>query len=98
MAVATPAAADPPDLDAEAALAARLRLGVTRLNRPLRQQVAGGLPPWQISTLATAARLEAPRLGELAAAEQVQPPSVTRMVVALESAGMLARRVDPSDG
>jgi len=98
MAVATPPAADPPDLDAEAALAARLRLVVTRLNRALRQQVAGGLTPSQISTLATAARLEGPTLGELAAAEQVQPPSVTRMVAALESAGMLERRVDPSDG
>lgn len=98
MALASPPGAGSPDLDAEAALAARLRLVVTRLNRALRQQVAGGLTTSQISTLATAARLETPTLGELAAAEQVQPPSVTRMVAALESARMLERRVDPDDG
>src|SRR5579862_3786568 len=82
----------------EAELAARLRLAVTRLYRPLRQQVVGGLTPSQISALATAARLGNPTLGELAAAERVQPPSMTRMVVALEEAGLLVRLVDPADG
>jgi DNA-binding MarR family transcriptional regulator len=86
------------DRGAEAELAARLRLAITRLYRPLRQQVAGGLTPSQISTLATAARLGQPTLGELAAAERVQPPSMTRMVVALETAGLLVRQVDPTDG
>jgi DNA-binding MarR family transcriptional regulator len=86
------------DPDVEAALAARLRLAVTRLSRPLRQQVAGGLTPSQISTLATAERLGAPTLGELAAAEQVQPPSMTRMVAVLETAGMIGRIGDPADG
>lgn len=98
MSVASAPTPGAPDLDAEAALAARLRLVVTRLHRALRQQVAGGLTPSQISTLAAAERLGAPTLGELAAAEQVQPPSVTRTAAALESAGMLRRRLDPSDG
>ena len=90
----------PPTLDptAEADLAARLRLAITRLYRPLRQQVAGGLTPSQISALATATRLGRPTLGELAAAERVQPPSMTRMVVALETAGLLERLVEPTDG
>lgn len=88
----------PPDLSAEAALAARLRLAITRLHRPLRQQVAAGLTPSQISTLAAAERMGSPTLGELAAAEQVQPPSMTRTVAALESSGMLERLVDPADG
>ena len=87
----------PPTPD-ETELAARLRLAVTRLYRPLRQQVVGGLTPSQIAALATAARLGRPTLGELAAAERVQPPSMTRMVVALESAGLLGRLVDPTDG
>ena len=90
-----PALLDP---SAEAELAARLRLAVTRLYRPLRQQVSGGLTPSQISALATAARLGEATLGELAAAEQVQPPSMTRMVVGLEAAGLLERLVDPTDG
>jgi DNA-binding MarR family transcriptional regulator len=79
-------------------MAARLRLAVTRLNRQLRRQVAGGLTPSQIATLATAERLGTPTLGTLAAAELVQPPSMTRTVAALEAAGMLERLVDPADG
>ncbi|HXW31640.1 MAG TPA: MarR family transcriptional regulator [Acidimicrobiales bacterium] len=86
------------DTDAQAALAARLRLAVTRLHRLLRQQVAGGLTPSQISALSTAERLGTPTLGELASAEQVQPPSMTRMAGALEAAGMLERLVEPADG
>jgi DNA-binding MarR family transcriptional regulator len=92
-----PAGDGAPDLDLEAALAARLRLAVTRLHRVLRQQVAGGLTPSQIATLSAAERLGAPTLGELAAAEQVQPPSMTRIVGVLEAAGMLERRLDPLD-
>ena len=87
-----------PEPDSDAALAARLRLAVTRLSRPIRQQVAAGLTPSQISTLASVERLGSPTLGELAAAEQVQPPSMTRTVASLEAAGMLARLVDPDDG
>ena|SRR5579862_9497782 len=87
---------EPTEVDAE--LAARLRLAVTRLHRALRQQVVGGLTPSQISALASAERLGSPTLGELATAERVQPPSMTRMVVALEAASMLGRVVDPGDG
>lgn len=90
--------APPPEPDSDAALAARLRLAVTRLSRPIRQQVAAGLTPSQISTLASVERLGSPTLGELAAAEQVQPPSMTRTVASLESSGMLARLVDAEDG
>ncbi|HMK63739.1 MAG TPA: MarR family transcriptional regulator [Acidimicrobiales bacterium] len=86
------------DTDTDAAVAARLRLAVTRLHRLLRQQVAAGLTPSQISALSTTERLGAPTLGELATAEQVQPPSMTRMAAALESAGLLERLMDPADG
>ena len=81
----------------EAEVAARLRLAVTRLARKLRQQVAGPLTPSQMSALATAERLGCPTLGELAASEQVQPPSMTKMVVGLEAAGLVARREDDTD-
>jgi len=93
-----PPAAPAGGAEGDAALAARLRLAVTRLARHLRQQVVGGLTPSQISTLAAVERLGSPTLGELAAAERVQPPSVTRMVVALEDSGLVERLVDPSDG
>jgi DNA-binding MarR family transcriptional regulator len=36
-------------------------------------------------------------LGELAAAEQVRPPTMTRLVTALEDAGLVERRSDPTD-
>ncbi len=37
-------------------------------------------------------------LGELAAAEQVTAPSMSRTVAALEDGGLVARRSDPHDG
>src|SRR6202167_1962583 len=81
----------------EEELAARLRLAVTRLNRKLRQQALAGLSPAQASALGTVNRLINPTLGELAAAAQVQPPTGTRVVTSLESAGLVARESDRVD-
>jgi len=81
----------------EAALVVRLRMAVTRLHRSLRQQADGGLTPSQASALAGVERLGSPTLGELAARESVQPPSMTRIVCALEELGHVTRVVDPSD-
>jgi DNA-binding MarR family transcriptional regulator len=78
-------------------LASRLRVAVVRLNRKLRQQALAGLSPAQASALGTVNRLGSPTLGELAAAEQVQPPTVTRLVASLESAGLVARETDGVD-
>jgi DNA-binding MarR family transcriptional regulator len=91
---ADPAGAEP---GSDAETAARLRLAVTRLARRLRQQVAGDVTSSQVSALATVERLGTPTLGELAASEQVQPPSMTRMVVGLETAGLVVRREDDTD-
>ena len=38
-----------------------------------------------------------PTLGELAALEQVQPPTMTRIVASLTEAGMVTRAADPND-
>jgi DNA-binding MarR family transcriptional regulator len=81
----------------ESELASRLRLAVTRLHRRLRQQTAGGLTPSQASALASIERLGSPTLGALAARESVQPPSMTRIVGALETLGYVSRVVDPDD-
>ncbi len=81
----------------EAELAARLRLTVGRLSRKIRQQGAGEVTQSQVSVLYSVERLGAPTLGELAASEQVQPPSMTRQVDALEAGGLLSRRVEPTD-
>jgi DNA-binding MarR family transcriptional regulator len=78
-------------------LAPRLRVAVTRLNRKLRQQSLAGLSPSQSSTLASIERLGTPTLGELALAEQVQPPTMTRLVAGMEEAGLVSRVPDPDD-
>ena len=81
----------------EAELASRLRLAVTRLHRRLRQQADGGLTPSQASALAGVELLGSPTLGALATRESVQPPSMTRIVGALEEMGHVTRVVDQSD-
>jgi DNA-binding MarR family transcriptional regulator len=87
----------PGAVDSETELAARLRLAVLRLSRRLRQQVAGGVTSTQVSALATVERLGSPTLGELAASERVRPPSMTKIVVGLEEAGLVSRRGDADD-
>jgi DNA-binding MarR family transcriptional regulator len=79
-------------------LSGRLRAAVTRLNRRLRQQSLAGLSPAQASALGTINRLGSPTLGELAVAEQVQPPTVTRLVSTMEQAGLVLRLTDVADG
>jgi DNA-binding MarR family transcriptional regulator len=77
--------------------AARLRRAVTRLNRRLRASSLGGISPAQASMLASVEHLESPSLGDLAQAEQIQPPSVTRIVQALEEARLVQCSTDPDD-
>jgi DNA-binding MarR family transcriptional regulator len=78
-------------------LAPRLRIAVTKLNRRLRSNALGGISPAQASALSMIERLGSPALNTLAAAEQVRPPSMTRIVDALESDGLVERRVDEAD-
>lgn len=77
--------------------AARLRRAVTRLNRRLRANSLSGVTPTQASILATLSQLEYPTLGDLALAEQIQPPSVTRLVRDMERAGLIETSRDPHD-
>jgi len=81
----------------DAEMAARLRLAILRMSRRLRQQVAGGVTSSQVSALATVERLGTPTLGELASSEQVQPPSMTKIVVGLEGAGLVSRQEEETD-
>jgi DNA-binding MarR family transcriptional regulator len=77
--------------------AARLRRSVTRLNRRLRQNSLADVSPAQASMLATIEKLVKPNLGDLAKAEQIQPPSVTRLVQSLVDASLCTRTVDERD-
>ena len=85
----------PPDT---AALAARLRLGVTRLARRLRQEAEVGITLSMLSALSSAERQGPLTMRDLCAAEQVQPPTMTRIVAALVEAGLVVREADPDDG
>ena len=78
-------------------LAPRLRMAVMRLARRLRQQAEGEVTPTLLSALSTVERTGPLSLGELAAAERVQPPTVTRAVARLEELGLVRREADPAD-
>jgi DNA-binding MarR family transcriptional regulator len=82
------------------ALAARLRLANARLARRVRQEAMSGGDDLTASRLAALATIEdhGPiSLGDLADAEQVQPPSMTRIVARLEETGLARRVVDAND-
>ena len=81
----------------DAELAARIRLSVTRLARRLRQKSDVEATASQISALATIERLGPLTIGELSAAERVQPPSMTRIVAGLEELDLIQRETDERD-
>lgn len=70
-----------------------------RLARRLRQMQdeSLGLNPNQLSAMAVLLNSGDQLMGELAARERVQPPSMTRIVNSLEARGYVARRPDPRD-
>lgn len=83
--------------DHDAALASRLRLAVMRLGRRLRQQTSDPISASQISALFVIERLQPVTMGDLARAERVAAPTMTRIVSALELSGMVVRAVDADD-
>ena len=82
-----------------AALAHDLRLAVMRFSRRLRnQRVDQSVTLTHLAALSTLQRHGAMSPGELASHERVQPPSMTRVVVALEGMGLVTRSPHPTDG
>jgi DNA-binding MarR family transcriptional regulator len=83
-----------------AGLASALRLAVARLARRVRQEgtsAGDDLTASRLAALTTIEALGPITLGELAAIEQVQPPSMTRIVARLEEGGLVERQVDAND-
>lgn len=87
----------PARADVDAAVVARLRLATMRLARRLRQQAEGDVTASMLSALSSIARLGPLTLGELASVEQVQPPSMTKIVGKLEDRGFVVREPDAHD-
>ncbi len=84
---------------APAQLAAVLRDSITRVNRRLRKtRPIGDLTVAQLSLLQSLENAGALTPRELAEAERVQPPTVTRMVARLEERGLIQRTPHPTDG
>jgi len=88
-----------PGVDDVAELASRLRLAIARLSRRIRQKtaIAGDLTSSSQAALASIEARGPITLGELAAVEQVQPPTMTRIVARLEESGYVTRVVDSED-
>jgi DNA-binding MarR family transcriptional regulator len=85
--------------DADAHLASAFRIAVMRLSRRLRSERSDetlGLS--QLSALATLIRNGPLSPTALAELERIQPPSMTRVITALEERGLLERAPHPTDG
>ena len=79
-------------------LADRLHSAAIHLLRRLRKEDAkAGLSAPRLSALSVVVFAGPVTLGELAHAEQVRPPTMTRLVQALEADGLVARAADPND-
>lgn len=79
-------------------LAGDLRISALRLLRRLRsEQTPDALSGVQISALDSVAQHGALTPRELANREQVQPPTMTRLIADLQAGGLISRRVDPDD-
>src|SRR5262245_30917929 len=85
------------DAEADAEHAERLRHAVARLARLMRQQDDGDLGPTATAALASVRARGPLTLGELAVAEHVAPPTMTKVVEKLEARGYVTRDVDPND-
>jgi DNA-binding MarR family transcriptional regulator len=80
-------------------LAAALRDSITRFNRRLRQaRPLGDLTITQLSALTSLELAGALSPRELAEAERVQPPTLTKIVAKLEERGLVQRTPHPTDG
>jgi DNA-binding MarR family transcriptional regulator len=84
----------------DAGLASALRVCVARLSRRLRSErdPNNELSVGQLSVLGALFRNGECTVGELAALERVQPPSMTRTVNCLVDGGYVARRRGDTDG
>src|SRR6478735_11442417 len=87
-------------LATDAGLASELRLAVMRMRRRLagERHPDNELSINQMGVLAILARRGPMTVGELAGAEKVQPPSMTRTVNCLVETGDVVKRPHESDG
>ena len=73
-------------------------LAIHLLRRLRREDTKAGLTGPRLSALSVVVFGGPITLGDLAAAEQVKPPTMTRLVRALEDEGLVRREADSRDG
>jgi DNA-binding MarR family transcriptional regulator len=96
--MSTKRASAPRPSTAAEAVADRLHSAAIHLLRAVRRQDdRSGLSAPRLSALSVVVFAGPLTLGELAAAEQVKPPTMTRLVTALEAKGLVVREGDSSD-
>ena len=88
----------PPTAVDVAELASQLRMGVTRLARKLRREADPAVTPTQLAALHTVETHGPITAGSLAAHEQIQKPTATRLIAGLTEDGLVDRLADPTDG
>ena len=82
-----------------AQVALRIREAITKVNRRLRQtRPLGDVTIAQISAMQSLQAAGALTPRELAEAERVQPPTMTRIIARLEERGLIQRTPHPTDG
>lgn len=87
----------PPGADVQ--VADRVHSAAIHLLRWLRREdERSGLSAPRLSALSVIVFAGPITLGDLAAVEQVRPPTMTRLVAALEAEGLVRRQADPADG
>ena len=73
-------------------------LSIRLLRRLRREDGADGLSAPQLSALSVIVFAGPLPVGELAEAEQVRPPTISRLLRRLEREGLVSRESDPADG
>lgn len=81
-----------PDTDVD-----RLRVSFLRIARRIRTSSVEQLTPSQLAVLSTVVRIGPLTVGQIAEREHVKPPSISKIVAALERQGYIQRDVDPND-
>lgn len=85
--------------DQAAVLADQLHSAAIHLLRKLRREdAASGLNAPRLSALSVVVFAGPVTLGDLAAAEQVRPPTMTRIVDALAAQGLVTKKKNAQDG
>src|SRR6266487_2594689 len=87
-----------PPVPSRSAIADRLHSAAIHLLRRVRKQdVASGEGPARLSALSVLVFGGSKTLGELAAAEQVKPPTMSRIVAGLARSRLIEITTDPED-